>query len=132
MRRETNPYEPPGASALAQGADPSREGHAATRELVLSWEQKRLLFNGVLLVEGLALTAPILVAQPSTGLFAVGFAVMANLCYFLGPLLESYWVALRGTAFSSRSRWAVFALGLGFSMGVTGLLGFAARMAGDL
>ena len=71
----------------------------AARPIFLGWERLRPLYNGYL---------ALLVLYPVSGpfrwppmedlpIFLIG-AVLANLCYFAGPLAEAYlaWLGLRG------------------------------------
>jgi hypothetical protein len=106
-----DPYTPPSSPAL-----PVDDQRPALREIVLSWEKLRLLYNGLLAVPG------ILVLNAMIGRFGVGLveaalsavfvAVCANLCFLLGPVAELY---LRGLFRQGqplgRGRWLLFGSG---------------------
>jgi hypothetical protein len=106
-----DPYTPPSSPA-----PPADDQRPALREIVLSWEKLRLLYNGLLAVPG------ILVLNAMIGRFGVGLveaalsavfvAVCANLCFLLGPVAELY---LRGLFRQGqplgRGRWLLFGSG---------------------
>jgi len=105
---------------------PVSHGTAAwsVREIFRKWEVLRLVYNGVLIVESLAFAIPLLWRVP-IGPFilnAVLAALAANVCFLLGPAVESY-VRWLGWHFRGL-RHVLFAAGLLFSMYVV-LLVFA-------
>ncbi len=83
----------------------------------LTWEMLRVVYNLVLLAEGLwilrKVLAPVFLDGP--GVLILLFGVVANAFYCLGPLLETY--AYVGFAERiGRARYVLFATGLLFSM----------------
>lgn len=91
------------------------------REMLVSWEKLRLLYNGVLLVLGVLLLfiffSPALLAAYWLDLMfgSLMVAVMANIAFFLGPLLEAYTTAFLGLQWRPAARVVVLLAGLIFS-----------------
>ncbi|REJ89226.1 MAG: hypothetical protein DWQ35_18565 [Planctomycetota bacterium] len=115
-----NPYVPPTLEASSEAvpnAAPASDFSAAdfstvARSTFLAWEKMRILFNAILVVISLATAA--LMGPSSFQLFkfwglAIFGAIVANLCYFAGPLLDTY-VSWLGYP-SRRLRWLLFAAG---------------------
>jgi hypothetical protein len=106
-----DPYAPPSSPAL-----PADDQRPALREIVLSWEKLRLLYNALLAVPGLlvlnAMTGEFGITLIEAVLSAVFVAVGANLCFLLGPVAELY---LRGLFRQGqplgRGRWLIFGSG---------------------
>ena len=90
------------------------------------WELGRIIYNMVLLAIGLILSYS-LIAEWGIVIYvfqACVFALFANLFYCLGPLSEIYLLTF-GVKLGEW-RYALFALGLTFSISVTCLCGFLA------
>lgn len=117
----TNPYAAP-VSELKVDDSPS-----AVKTAVIQWEKFRLIFNAVLLFEGLFFVGQLMLLEPALVIAAAAFGIAANVCFCLGPLIEMYTIAFRGEAFSKAARGALFAVGFGFSMLVVGALGIQAN-----
>lgn len=86
--KAVNPYEPPKAvsspNAAADAWQPS--------ESIRAWERLRLWYNAALAGEVLLLFlpfAPYLLTM-SVVLFAVETAILANVCFCVGPVAEHY------------------------------------------
>ena len=91
------------------------------KKAVYSWEMLRLAYNAVLLTQGLCFTWGGVRGFFSTTLAyvlaIVVFGLSANAFYCLGPLVETYAFAIYGKRLGNY-RYALFGLGLLFSMGV--------------
>jgi hypothetical protein len=93
--------------------------------IVRSWEKRRLVYNLVLLVEGLwVLREHLAAAMTQFWGFMVLFAIAANVCYCLGPYLEICVRSFLGPradrthyqSFFAVLRYFLFWVGLLFSM----------------
>ena len=96
---------------------------STNREIVTSWELRRLVYNAILLPPGFLLLwrafalgepAGFTVAETILGLgfWALVFAVMANVCFSLAPYLE-FVLSARGFRMTGmKIRPFVFAIGL--------------------
>ena len=73
-----------------------------------SWEKLRILYNGVLLLPGIALL----------------FGVCANVCFCLGPYSEFIVTALGFPLTARKIRVLLFSLGLMMSLGIIILVWF--------
>ena len=112
-----NPFSAPQSDtpAAIAGQDVSATntlGQIAKR-VFLDWEKMRLAYNGILVAFSL------LIGWRQMGsldfwVVAVLGAIGSNLCYFLGPVFDTYitWLGYRSLGI----RWAVFALGTLFTM----------------
>lgn len=106
-----DPYRTP------QSADSSPPEMAALGELVRAWEKLRLLYNGIMILPGLAVLVLWVTRGnlPIPGAIAFGLIVGlgANTAFFLGPLTEIYLRALfrRGEGIG-KGRWLIFSAGL--------------------
>lgn len=114
---DPDPYAPP------RNEPERRDDPPALREVVLGWERLRLLYNGLLLVPGLAVIAVWSLRQGmplAAGLGgALVVAIGANLAFFLGPLAELYLRGLfRNGESIGRGRWLIFGAGLVVSGGL--------------
>jgi len=78
------------------------------RRIMKSWEKLRLLYNGVLLLPGIALL----------------FGVRANVCFCLGPYSEFIVTALGFPLTARKIRVLLFSLGLIMSLGIIILVWF--------
>jgi len=112
-----NPYSSPPIDAVAEPSVsvPSTLGGIA-KSTFLAWEKLRLVYIGVLA----AITLLLAVLDPSKALASPRFwmlviegAVIANVCYFAGPVIETYvtWLGFRGRWL----RYSLFGLGTLFS-----------------
>ena len=105
--------------------------HPGTRvdafEVMRAWEQRRLVYNGVLLLAGIGVMLFYFKTETNIPLedgigSAIAIAVMANVCFCLAPLLEFYSAALRGgQSWSSTARDVLLGLGILISLGVFGI-----------
>jgi hypothetical protein len=84
--------------------------------MVIAWEKLRLYFNLVLLLPGLFILSSMGLSLPTLMAPALFFAVMANLCYLLGPLTELYACAITQQPELPKLRHLLFGLGLGGSL----------------
>lgn len=94
-----------------------------------AWESYRVVYNLVMLATGWFLSAdlkPYMDEQAAFGYWGnvFLFGVVANVFFSLGPLWETYSIALRGKQFETLGRSALFALGLLFSLGSVVALSF--------
>ena len=112
------------------------------RRIMKSWEKLRLLYNGVLLLPGIALLWRILHLQaermaqnpPGMGfpimdpvdlcIRALLFGVCANVCFCLGPYSEFIVTALGFPLTARKIRVLLFSLGLMMSLGIIILVWF--------
>ncbi|MGJ8672520.1 hypothetical protein [Rubritalea sp.] len=114
---ESNPYISPTTKAIkAFVSSDGVESTARLRDIVLKWEKLRVIYNLVLLLPGLGVT---LYAANKWGSSmsemlssVIPFAIMANLCFFLGPLSELYIAAIWQINDSRMIRRWSFGLGL--------------------
>ena len=95
------------------------------KAVFLRWEKWRIGYNLILLVEGLwVLREHLVSAFLRFGHFMILFAIVANVCYCLGPLLEICITTLLGSradrpryqSFLAGLRHFLFSVGLAFSM----------------
>ena len=86
------------------------------RKIVKEWELLRVLYNLILLIEGLALTSMYMdrIHPVAYVCGVIAFGLAANLCYCLGPLLEFYLAAFGIRV--GRNRYVLFLAGTVFSM----------------
>jgi len=100
------------------------QGRGDLRDVVLSWERLRLIYNGLMLAIGLPAGLALWRLLPrgmGLGRFcvlALAFGLGANFCYLLGPVSELYWLAAAGRGFGRAWRRALFCLGLLLSVAV--------------
>lgn len=89
---------------------------AIARVVFLAWERLRLIYLFVLAVVTLLMTGAQLMQLQMLAL-VLGGAVMANLCFFAGPIIETYvrWLGYQRTWV----RWFLFVGGLILSMVLT-------------
>lgn len=119
---ESNPYESP----KAEPATP--QSQTLTKTAVIAWEKLRLIFNAVLLGEGLLFGAPLMLMDPSLVAGAILFAICANVFFCLGPMLEMYLIAFRGVCLPTFGRNSLFGVGLGFSILIVAVLGVSTNL----
>lgn len=118
-----------------------RKNSPQLRKMLVSWEKLRLLYNGVLLVLGVLLlfaffSPAFLSAYWLDVMFgSLMVAVMANIAFFLGPLVEAYTTAFLGLQWRSGARVVVLLAGLIFSalvfMVLIGGYGFVMLLPGQ-
>lgn len=91
-----NPYSSPSvdssldtAGTLSPSPPSSTDLAAIAKPTFLAWERLRILFIVVLGVLTLVLSGPSITNFPVLVAIAEG-AVIANICYFAGPIVETY------------------------------------------
>jgi hypothetical protein len=86
-----NPYESP-AAPTPLIPDPSHSKYNFENDLLRSWEDRRLWFNAILVAETLliAILPRPLIFQPLFWLFALEGAIVANICFCVGPIATWY------------------------------------------
>ncbi len=86
------------------------------RQIVKAWEKRRIIFNIVLLIPGILILLKM--RAPFTASIGIAFfvGVMANLCYFLGPLTELYACAITSKSELPSLRKLLFGFGLAGSL----------------
>lgn len=85
-----NPFQSP---QPAPAADAETLRLVSWRDLAIRWERLRLVYNLVMLVAGVGSVAVLGGAQLPLSLLVVGvagWAVAANVCYLLGPIVQMY------------------------------------------
>lgn len=111
-----NPFSTP----IAMETHPAATSEASrnslgeiARSTFLAWEKLRLLYIAILGFFTLVLCGSQL-RDVDLLLMVIGGGVFANLCYFAGPVLETYvsWLGLKGLWF----RWLLFSVGTLFTM----------------
>jgi len=96
-----NPYSAPLASepAVKIANRESDSLNAVARRTFLAWEKLRLIYNAILVVVTtlVCVFEPILVSAFDFWLYLVPEAIVANLCYFCAPVVETYvsWLGFR-------------------------------------
>lgn len=94
------------------------------RKTIIHWEVGRIIFNLILLAIGLTLSYP-LISEWGIKMYLIEvvlYALAANLCFCIGPLVEIYLFAF---AFKlGKWRYLLLVLGLLFSMFVTLICAF--------
>ena len=112
-----NPFSAPQASSSAkvvekEAAQPTTLGQIGKR-VFLEWEKLRLAYIGILVIFTVLIGLPQW-GNPAFWVVAFFGAIVANVCYFLGPIVETYvtWLGLRSLAV----RWSMFILGTLFTM----------------
>lgn len=92
----------------------AESGWAAFKTIFIAWEKLRFLFNFVLIFLVVAMATMLggtkLLSSIEFWLMAIAGGIISNICFFLGPVAESYvhFLGLRLTWFRSTS----FMLGL--------------------
>jgi hypothetical protein len=81
----------------------------------LAWERLRILYNVILLVQGLICLSVLHPRETFIWMIIVTFAACANVLYCLGPLTEISIAAVLGRRMDG-VRYFIFAVGLLFSM----------------
>ena len=96
----TNPYQAPVAEVADPESTNSRSLNEIARKTFLEWEKLRLFYVAALavmtLLAGAINVSALLLSVEFWVMVAIG-AVFANLCYFAGPMIESYvkWLGVR-------------------------------------
>lgn len=102
-----NPYVTPAASSDGEqmAKDSPESLSQIARQTFLAWERLRVLYAILLAMLTVLLAGPDLLRLRTLGLIVEG-AIVANLCYFAGPALETYvrWLGYHGKWF----RWLLF------------------------
>ena len=115
--QDTNPYTTPQADTVVprdNGDDVvERTLGKIAKRVFLDWEKMRLAYVGILVAFTLLLGWSDLGKPIFWGTSIFG-AIIANLCYFLGPIVDTYvsWLGFRSLAL----RWIMFTLGTLFTM----------------
>ena len=125
-----NPYASPTSSEPLEPLDPleaveqveaapSMTLASIARRTFIAWEKLRILYVGVLVPFTLLCTAFLdvtLLANPLYWISMFICGIFANLCYFAGPVIDTYvtWLGYRGTVL----RLAMFVVG---TVGCAGL-----------
>lgn len=116
-----NPYSSPVALEPSPGLKTSSEPKPGesnirlmdiARSTFLAWEKLRFLYIGLLGTFTLILCGREIV-NIEILIMVIGGAFIANVCYFAGPILETYvsWLGLKGKWF----RWLLFTVGTLFT-----------------
>jgi hypothetical protein len=96
-----NPYSSPSLESTSLDAAPAAAPNLNLVDIVkttfLAWERLRIIYVLLLGIWTVVLVGPQPLHIPIAIVIAGG-AVLANLCYFAGPILESYvrWLGYRG------------------------------------
>ena len=123
-----DPRKADGSESRKPKVESPRAGPGALRELVRWWERRRLLYNVMLLLPwapmafGFAFLAAGRIPTYAILLVVAAFVLSANLCYFLGPMLDLYVCAWRGRPMRPAGRRFLFWLGVAFSMLLGGIV----------
>lgn len=91
-------------------------GPETARDVFLAWERLRLVYNGLLGLEVLAVKPAVLADHTQWG-YLVGSALGANVCFCAGAAAEGY-LDLLGVP-RRIGRWLAFGLGCVLAAGVT-------------
>ena len=113
---DANPYTTPQADTVVSsdnGNVTERTLGQIAKRVFLDWEKMRLAYVGILVVFTLLFGFSEL-GNPLFWGGSVAGAIIANLCYLLGPIVDTYvsWLGFRSVAL----RWIMFALGTLFTM----------------
>lgn len=99
MQQRDNPYQPSQAIDLSDVEVPMQTGPqimAAAREIFIKWEKRRIGYNLMLIAVTVAMGAMReLLTIPSFWIDCAFGAVICNICYFSGPMVELYLTWLR-------------------------------------
>lgn len=113
-----NPFSAPVADPAESVAELAANGRDVTlgqiaKRVFLEWEKLRLLYIGILAVVTLVLGWSH-VNRVEFWFIAVVGGVVSNVCFFIGPIVETYvtWLGFR----SSWMRWVFFVLGTLFTL----------------
>lgn len=105
-----NPYSTPASQPTSLSTQQREFKH-----VVIAWEKLRLLYNVILLLAGIiALFILINYYRESTNMVlleSLAFALLANLCFFAGPVCELYLRAFRHVSNAQSLRWILFTVG---------------------
>jgi len=105
-----NPYASPSTS------DEKTVASADFRDVFFGWERLRVVYNGVLVSLTLLCGVGSL-ADPKFWSTAVFGAILTNVCFCLGPVLEGYATWLMGRQVTWL-RWCLFLLGQSLAAGL--------------
>lgn len=134
MSESPNPYSAPPIEAKPNeevaSSEPTTLGHTARRTFI-AWEKLRLIYNGVLI----ALTLTVALINVGETLFNLEFwlnciagAIGANICFVIGPILETYVNWLRGESKQLRTLLFVAGTLLSALFALAGVLSFAVKL----
>jgi hypothetical protein len=88
MQLDQNPYAAPAIDEPLPLAK-DKPGEPTAREVFLAWEKLRLIYNAILAGLSLFLGLPRL-GDPDFWFILFEGALIANVCFCLGPVLEGY------------------------------------------
>lgn len=117
MDRDTNPYSSPiDANSVAADENGDQPLSMLAKRIFLDWEKLRLAYIAIL---GLVTIVAIFLRQTISSRLVVDVvmgAVLANACFFAGPIVETYirWLGYQ----AAWPRWAMFAIGTIFACGL--------------
>jgi len=108
-----NPYSSPTTTSkfaddIAVQLEQNTSLTTLARRIFLAWERLRILYIALLALLTLVL-AGTQIFEPEMLALVVGGAIVSNVCYFAGPIVETYitWLGYDG----KRIRWLLFAGG---------------------
>ena len=117
-KEDVNPFSAPVAEVVDPAQQHSANGSSETlgqiaKRVFLAWEKLRVLYILILGLFTLLLGLPYL-NKLEFWLPVIFGGVIANACFFLGPIIETYvtWLGFRGRWL----RWVIFVLGTLFTM----------------
>lgn len=112
---QQNPFSAPAVdeSLMSSAQAPSDSLMSIAKRTFLAWEKLRLIYVAILAFETLFLGMHLLGTFEFWATAVVG-GILANLCFFLGPIAETYvtWLGFR----AKWLRWFLLALGTMFTM----------------
>jgi len=103
-----NPYSSPTAASGAENVvavETTTSLATIARRIFLAWERLRILYIGLLGLLTL-IVAGTQILEPEILFLVVGGAIISNVCYFAGPIAETYitWLGFEGAWL----RWLLF------------------------
>ena len=122
MADAEDPYRSPSSSPEIDS--PAERDPSAPRRIVRNWEKLRIYYNIIVLFTGLSGAAllgslrELVTLAPAV----VGYGIMANLCFFAGPLAELYLTAIHFTDDFRTGRLILFSAGVFISVVFTLIL----------
>jgi hypothetical protein len=116
-----NPYAPPSAPGpwvkAAESSDKSLL--ALAKRVFFAWEKLRVVYIALLVVETVALIGPLLLFDERIFFMVVEGAIVVNLFFFAGPVVET---SIRWLGYERQwPRWAMFISGTGVTMAATSI-----------
>lgn len=120
-----NPYAPPATPGpWVQSAKqlPDDSFWALAKRTFIAWEKLRVVFVALLVVETVALIGPLLLFNPQIAFMVIHGAIVVNLFYFAGPIVE---ILIRRLGYQRPwPRWFMFLSGTALSMIATAIIIF--------